>query len=150
MGRGTSEGRFLIEVDGIAAVRATEVTGLRLEHTPFSLYVGNESMPFKGRGHADVNDVTIRMAHALNPQGEQFFLWMRLFLRGVPTAAGGTELERKTLRFVVLNEAGRVPVAVYEATRGIPRSFEVDGHTAGGNNASFFRVVMAFEDFVEL
>jgi phage tail-like protein len=138
-GRGTSEGRYLVEIDGVPAVRASEVNGIRFDHTEFKLYVGNDPMPLKGRGHFEVSDVTIRHAHALNGAGDDLFQWMRDF-------RNGDNVERRGMRFVVLDEDGQTPVATYELINCIPKQFEVDSHTGGGTNPSYFRFMVSAED----
>ena len=138
-GRGTSEGRYLIELDGIAAVRATEVSGLKIELDNFELYEGNKGNPSYGRGHFKVGEVTVKHAHALNQTGAEFLSWLQDFARGIA-------VERRGARFIVLDEDGSTPIEDYELLSCIPKMFQVESHTAGGNNPSFFTFSIQPED----
>src|SRR6266700_278102 len=105
--RGTHENRYLLEIDGITAVSASEVTMPGLEHTPVELYVGNRPAPFLVRGQFKVSDLTFKHASALNLIGDELFTWIRAFIDGL-------DMNRRTARFVVMDEDGVTPLDVYE------------------------------------
>ena len=65
-GRGTSTGRYLIEMDGVAAVRSSEVSGVGLDHQPFELFESNRPNPRLGRGHYKIGEIRVKHAVALN------------------------------------------------------------------------------------
>lgn len=140
MEHGTSEGRFLIEVDGISAIRAAEVSGVSKDHEEFELYESNRPNPHLGRGHFKCGDISVKHAHALNEAGLEFFRWMDDFVRG-------NNVERRSARLIILDEDGRTPVDIYELERCIPKKFEAETHTAGGKNASYFKFTLRPEDF---
>jgi len=138
-GRGTSEGRYLFEFDGVTAIRATEVSGLKKTHEEFELYESNRPNPHIGRGHFKVEAVKVKHGHALNSTGQEVFKWMDDFVRGF-------SVERRGGRLIVLDEDGLTPIAVYEMTLCVPISFEPETHSAGGKNASFFDFSIRPED----
>jgi phage tail-like protein len=50
------------------------------------------------------------------------------------------------VRVIVMDEDGRTPVMTYELTNCIPKSFEQETLTAGGNNAAYFKFSVRPED----
>lgn len=132
---GTSEGRYLFELDGITAVRSSEVSGLKKTHEEFEMYESNQPMPHLGRGHFKCDAITIKHAHALNQTGAEYFDWMEGFLFGV-------NVERRSARLIVLREDGDTPEAIYELLDCIPISLEPQTQTAGGRNASYFNFMI--------
>ena len=140
MERGTSEGRYLFEFDGITAIRSTEVNGLKKTHEEFELPESNKGNPHLGRGHFKCEPIKVKHGHALNSTGEEFFQWMELFIKG-------DSVERRGGRLVVLDEDGISPVSIYELFDCVPISFEAETHTAGGKNASYFSFTIRPEDW---
>lgn len=128
---GTSEGRYLFELDGVTAVRASEVSGITITHEEFELYESNRPNPHIGRGHYKCEAVNVKHAHALNGTGQQFFQWMSDFIRG-------GAIERRGARLIVLDEDGESPVAIYELLQCVPTKMQAESQTAGGKNASMF------------
>jgi phage tail-like protein len=139
--RGTSEGRYLFEFDGVVAVRSSEVSGVKKNHEEFELYESNKGNPHLGRGHFNCEALKVKHAHALNQTGVEFFTWMDDFVKGI-------SIERRGGRLIILDEDGDTPTAIYEFQNCIPKSFEPETHTAGGKNASFFDFMIRPEDFV--
>lgn len=129
--QGTHENRYIIEVDGVSSVAASECTMPGKEHTPFELAIGNQNFVFLGRGNIKVDDMSFKHAHALNESGNDLFRWLDDFTEGV-------DLSRRTVRMVVMDEAGVTPVDVYELQECVPRSFKPEGHSASGTGASMF------------
>lgn len=138
-GRGTSEGRYLVEIDGVTAVRATEVSGLKLQHDAFELHEGNKPNPSVGRGNFKVPEITVKHAHALNETGTEVMQWLQDFIRGV-------DLTRRGMRMIVLDEDGISPVSTYELQDCVPCDYTVETHSGGGNNPSFFSFMIRPED----
>lgn len=139
MERGTSEGRYIFEFDGVSAIRSSEVSGISKDHEEFELYESNRPNPRLGRGHFKCSDISVKHAHALNNTGLEVFRWMDSFVRG-------ENVERRSGRLIVLDEDGRTPVDIYELELCIPKKFEADTHSAGGKNASYFKFVIRPED----
>ena len=138
--RGTSEGRYLFEFDGVSAVRSSEVSGVSKEHSPFELAESNRPNPHLGRGNYKCSEITVRHAHALNETGFEVFQWMQDFITGA-------NVERRSGRLIVLDEDGQTPVQTYELRECVPTKFEADTHTAGGSNPSYFRFSLRPTDF---
>lgn len=136
---GTSEGRFLVEFDGVVACAASEVSGIMLDHTPFELYVGNKPNPHLGRANYKAGDVVIKQAHALNQEGSEMFAWFRNYIKG-------NFAEKRTMRLLVMDEEGKTPVAIHEMTNCVPKKIEEDSHNASSNNASYFKLTIQPED----
>ncbi len=139
----TNEGRFLVEVDGVPSVRAASVSGLRLDHTVTEIGEGNRPNAHLVRGNYSVDDVTIKHGHAIpgaENAAQDIFDWVK----GV--ARGGQPVERRTLRVVLLDEAGIRPIRTYELRRCLPRTFSEDDHNALGNNAATFTFSVKPED----
>jgi phage tail-like protein len=139
MERGTSQGRFIFELDGVSAVRATEVTGVSKTHEEFELYESNRPNPHLGRGHFKCEKIKVKHGHALNATGDEFFAWLSEFVSGFDT-------ERRTGRLIVLDEDGQTPVNIYELTDCIPISFSPDTQQAGGKDANYFNFELRPED----
>ena len=139
MEHGTSEGRYLFEFDGVAAVRSSEVSGVKITHEEFELYESNRPNPHVGRGHYKVDTINVKHAHAMNSTGQEVFQWMSEFIRG-------GNIERRGARLIVLDEDGQTPVAIYELLRCVPISFTAETHTGGGKNASMFTFSIRPED----
>lgn len=128
----TSEGRYLIEVDGITAVESTEVSGVNKTHQEFELFISNRPNPILGRGHYKCEKITVKHGHALNSAGEEFFAWFDGYING-------TNVEKRNARLIILEEDSDTIAAIYELEECVPIMFGPDTHTAGGNNASYFR-----------
>lgn len=139
MEHGTSQGRFLFELDGVSAIRSTEVTGVSKMHDEFELYESNRPNPNLGRGHFKCEKVKVKHGHALNGTGDEFFQWLDEFVTGA-------SVERRTARLIVLDEDGASPVAIYEMTNCIPISFAPDTQQAGGKDANYFNFEIRPED----
>lgn len=139
----TSEGRYLFEFDGVTAIRSSDVSGVSKDHTEFELYESNRPNPNLGRGHFKIGDITVKHGHALNSAGDEVFRWMNDYMQG-------RTAEKRGGRLILLDEEGQSPVAIYELTNCVPKKFEVETHTAGGNNASYFKFTIRPEDMVLL
>lgn len=128
---GTHEGRYLLEIDGVAAIRASEVTMPSKEHTPVELYVGNHPNPTLSRGNFKVGDLTFKHATALNQTGQELFQWADDYMDGVDVGKRGA-------RFIVMSEDGLSPLEEYELQECVPTSFKPETHSASGTGASMF------------
>ncbi len=141
--RGTHENRYLIEIDGIGQIQASEVTMPAKDHTPAELYVGNQPNPILLRGNFKVEDLTIKHASALGQTRQQFSDWLDAF-------AIGADLQRRTARMIVLDEDGVTPVDEYELQNCVPRSFKLETHSASGTGASMFTIGLRPENMVSI
>jgi phage tail-like protein len=136
---GTSEARYLIEIDGITAIESSEASGLKKTHEEFELSVSNRPNPILGRGNFKVEALTIKHAHALNSVGEEYFEWFEGYIHGV-------NVEKRSARLIILEQNGDTPTAIYELIDCVPLTLEPQTHTAGGRNASYFNFSIRPED----
>lgn len=128
---GTSQARYVVEIDGVAAIRASEVTGIGLNHTPFKLYESNRANPMLGRGNYECSEVKIQQGHALNSTGDEFFQWVRDFVRG-------DNVERRFARLIVFDEDGRTVHKIWEMHECVPLKIEEESHKSGGSDPAYF------------
>lgn len=139
MDHGTSQGRYLFELDGVTAVRSSEVTGVNKGQEEFELYESNRPNPHLGRGHFKCEKIKVKHGHALNETGAEFFQWLNEFVNG-------DNVERRSSRLIILDEDGQSPVAIYELEKCIPISFSPDTQQAGGKDANYFNFEIRPED----
>lgn len=130
-GQGTHENRYVIEIDGVPVIAASEMTPPDKSHTPVEIYTGNNPMPQLSRGNSKIGDFSIKHAHALNQAGSDLFQWMDDY-------ADGVDNSKRTARIVVMDEDGVTPVDEYELQDCVPTSYKPEAHSAGGTNASMF------------
>lgn len=136
---GTSTGRYIVEFDGVSAVRSTEVSGVGIDHTPFELWESNRPNPHNGRGHFKVDEIKVKHGSALNSTGEEVFQWVKDFVEG-------RDVERRTFRLIKLDEDGRSPIETWECYECVPKKFSSENSTAGGNDAAYFSFSILPED----
>lgn len=129
--QGTNQGHYLIEIDGITAVRAMNVSGGAMNHTPTLINEGNRNNPHVGRGNYEIDEVTVKQASALNDVGNEFFSWLRDYVKGIL-------LEKRTLRIITLDEDGETPVETWVYYDCVPTSIAPDDKEARGTNAASF------------
>jgi len=142
-GQGASAQYFTVEVDGVTAIRASEVSGLKIDHTEVKFYEGNRPNPHIVRGHFEVGAVTFKHAQALNESGAELMQWLQDFIRGIVT-------DRRGMRVIQFDEDGIVPVYTYELLKCVPKSFEQDQLQGGSTTASMFTFVVVPEDAVAI
>lgn len=137
------ENRFLLEIDGISVISATEVTMPGMKQTPFKHQPGNQPFPELGRGNYEIEELTFKHAHGVGQAGEEFARRMSLYIQGVV-------VEKFNARFIVLDEAGRSPVATYELQDCVPTMFKPESHNGSGTNVSQFSCSIQPTDMVML
>src|SRR5436853_3597657 len=116
-----SEGRYLIEIDGITSIEATEATPPSKDHSKVELHVGNRANPILLRGNFKCSDFSMKHAHSLNAAGDEFFKWLDDFV-------SGRNVERRSARFIVMDESGQFPAQIYEMQECVPSSFKPESH----------------------
>jgi phage tail-like protein len=136
---GTAASRYVVEIDGVAAIRASEVSGVGMEHTLVELHVGNRPNPILVRGNFKVNEVTFKHGHALNSAGVETMAWMQGFING-------DVVERRNMRLVIMDEDGLSPVAEYDMSGCVPTKFMVETHQGNANDPSYFSFSLRPED----
>lgn len=144
MGRtGTHENRYLIEIEGIGLIQASDVTMPGKDHTPVELYVGNQRNPMLLGGNFKVEAMTFKHASGLGTVRQQVSDWLDAFL-------AGADLARRTARMVILEEDGVTPIDEYELQRCVPTSFKLETHAASGTGASMFTFGLRPENLVSI
>ena len=139
-GQGTANSRFIVELDGVASISSSEVSGLEmLKHTPAKLNIGNRPNPMLVRGNYEVGEVTVKHASAINGAGNEFFQWLRDFARGA-------SVERRGARVLQFDEDGRTIVDTYELRRCVPTSFKAEDKKGGSNDPDFYTFGLLPED----
>jgi len=138
-GQGTHENRYVVEVDGVSAVAASEMTPPSKDHTPVELYTGNKPNHTLSRGNFKIGDFSFKHAHALNQAGADLFQWMDDYTDGIDNT-------KRTVRIVVFDEDGQTPVDEYELQDCVPTSYKPESHSASGTNASMFSFTLRPEN----
>lgn len=128
---GTSAGRFIFEMDGVAACRASEVSGVGVKHEPFKIGVGDQANPILGRGNFECEEVTVKHAHALNSAGGEIFNWFGDYIRGDRT-------DKLSMRLIQLGEDGKQTEAVWELVDCAPTAFSQETNKGDSSDASYF------------
>ena len=128
---GVHSGFFLVELDGVTALEATEVSGIQLTHEPTEIPVGTREKPIYSRGKSKVEPVTVKHAKSLNNSGREIFQWFNDFHRGLA-------VERRNLRVVQLSEDGKTPLETTDLIDCLPTKFKDEGNKADGKDAAYF------------
>lgn len=135
MARGTHSGHFLVEMDGVSVIEATEVTGLKKVHEPVEIKTGNRAMPTYARGKSKAEPITLKHAFALNRSGREIFQYFNAYCAGLLT-------EKRSFRVIQLNEDGFSTHGVYELIDCVPKEFAIEGNKADGSDAAYYTVVL--------
>lgn len=139
---GTNVGRFLLELDGVVSIRATECTPPEKTHTVTKLWESNKPNPNLVRGNWEINDVTFKHAYGINNAAGAVFDWLNEF-------CNGDSVERRNCRLILLDEAGLTPIKTYEMERCVPVNFKPEGLNASGADATMFTFSLRPEDYRE-
>ena len=143
-GQGTTKSRFVVEIDGVSSIRASKVAGLEaIKHTPGKLNLGNEPNARLMRGNYEVGEVTVTHASSLNGSGDEFFQWIRNFVRG-------TAVERRGARVIQFDEDGTTIVDIWELRRCVPTSIKSEDKEAGSNDPDYFTFGLQPEDSMKV
>jgi phage tail-like protein len=128
--RTISENRFGVELDGIAAFRASKITGGEETHESVETTVGNDPRPRLGRGNIKTENVVITIPSGLYDEAiRALHAWIKAYFDGVNT-------EPKSGRRITYDDAGRVPVETWEMQDCVPISLKPDDMTGDGNNTA--------------
>lgn len=128
---GTSSGYYIIEIDGVSAARASEVSGLNIKHDPFKIGVGDRPNPILGRSKYEIDEVTVKHAHALNNTGRELSGYIVAYCRGLRT-------DKLNCRLLQMAEDGFGIEAVWEMIECVPTSFSQDTNKGDSNDAAYF------------
>lgn len=135
----TSKNRFLLEIDGITAVVATEATPPGFKHTAVKYQPGNQANPTHFRGNYEIEEFTFKHARAVGAQGRELVRWLMDFARGLVVV-------KRTVRFITMNEAGRTPVEVWECRDCVPMMYKPDEGNGTSNDVATFSFSVQADD----
>lgn len=127
----SAEGRFLLEIDGITAIIATEATPPGFKHTSVKYQPGNQDHPEHVRGNTEIEELTFKHARAVGPSGRELVQWLVNY-------ANGLAVVKKNCRFITMDEAGLTPVEVWEMTDCVPTMYKPDSGSGAGTNIATF------------
>lgn len=139
---GAGNGYFLVEVDGVSAIEATECDIGGVKHEPFKIAVGNRPNPYLGRGKFEVEEVKLKGAYALTSQGEELFQAFNDYIRGFTT-------QQLSFRVVQLSEDGFSTLKVHEFIECVPTMFQPEGKKGDSKDAAYFTIAFKPTDYVE-
>jgi phage tail-like protein len=131
MPQGTSSGRFILEMDGVTAARASEVSGIGMKHEPFKIATGDRANPILGRSNYECEEVTVKHAYALNSTGNEMFSWFGDYVKGNRT-------DKLNIRLIQLAEDGYATAAIWELTECVPTMFSHENNKGDSNDAAYF------------
>lgn len=126
-----AEGRFILEIDGIRAVVATEATPPGYKHTAVKYQPGNQSMPIHVRGNSEIEECSFKHARGIGQVGQQLVAWLRAF-------ASGAVVERRNARFITMDETGRTPIETWELIGCVPTMYKPETSSGTGTNVASF------------
>ncbi|HEV7701064.1 MAG TPA: phage tail protein [Pyrinomonadaceae bacterium] len=139
--QGTHAGHFLVEFDGVAALEATEVTGVGLTHEPVEIKVGTRALPVYSRGKSKIEPVTIKHAVAINSSGRELSRYFQDYSQGLTT-------EKRSFRVIQLREDGFTPHSIHELIDCVPKSYKPGDNKADGADAAYFMVELQPSDII--
>lgn len=128
--RGTREGNFSVEIDGIPAFKATKVSGGTDTHTPVELQQGTENRPDLVPGNHKTDDFSFTVASGKH-QGAINALTQRF-----QDYSDRVDLEPLNGRWVVFDDTARVPLETYELVGCVPVSIKPDDRASDGTAAA--------------
>lgn len=129
--RPSAEGRFILEIDGVSAIVATEVTAPGYKHTPVKHQPGNRVRPQHVRGNVEIEELTFKHARAINDAGLALLDWLVAF-------GEGDAVELKNVRFITKDESGRTTIETMEMTDCLPTMYKPESGSGSGTNVALF------------
>lgn len=139
---GTSNAHFLVEVDGVSILEASEVEIGGIKHEPFKLSVGNRPNPYLGRNKYEAEEVKIKGAYALNSQGEELFSNFRNYIQGF-------NVSKLNMRVIQLAEDGFRTVVIHDFIECVPTMFQPEAKKADSKDAAYFSIGFKPTDYNE-
>jgi phage tail-like protein len=127
----SAEGRFLLEVDGITAIAATEATPPGMKHTPVKYQPANQEQPEHVRGNVEIEECSFKHARGIGQAGRELMQWLSDY-------ASGLAVVKKNARFITLDEAGVSPVETWEMIDCVPTMYKPESGSGAGTNVATF------------
>lgn len=134
-------GRFIVEIDGFAALRATKITGLKSTLDTYEISPGDTNSPEYGRAKFKCEVIEITQAQALNATGRALAQYFDDYKRGITS-------EKKTLRFIQLKDDGVTTHGVHTALRCMVTEFGVSDGDGASKDAATWTVKLQPEDLI--
>jgi hypothetical protein len=136
--RGTPEGNFLIEIDGIGDFRAMSVSGGVESNSVVAIGEGNSPYEHKVRNTSTVADLTIEVAIGRYENAmSQLRQWRRDVRDGI--------VVRRNVRRIIFDETGRTPLNTIEYLDCLILSISPTDQTARGDSSARVTIVLAVE-----
>jgi hypothetical protein len=129
--RPSAEGRYILEIDGIPAIAATEATPPGKKHTAVKYQPGNQPNPIHIRGNYEIEECSFKHARVIGQVGNALVAWLDAF-------ASGDFVELKNARFITLDESGRTPMETWELIDCVPTMYKPDNVSGAGTNVATF------------
>ncbi len=139
---GAANGYFLVEVDGISIIEASEAEIGSPKHEPYKIGVGNRPNQYLGRGKYEVEEFKLKNAYALNREGEELFEYFRRYIRGLT-------VEKVNIRVVQMEENGLTPYRVHEMIECVPTTYKPEGKKGDSKDAAYFEMAFMPTDYDE-
>lgn len=138
--RGTPEGNYVIEIDGIPPFRATSVTGGAESETAVAIPDGQFEREHKVAGNITVEDLTIEIA--AGPY-EEAVAALKEWRRGWKTR---TNMVRRNVRRIRYTEDSRTELDKFEYLDCFPLQFSPVDSTARGDGFARSSLVLSCDD----
>ena len=129
----TTNGNYLIEVDGVSLCEASEVETGGVKHEPFKIFTGTRPFPVIGRGKFECEEVKLKIAFGLNNEGAELARIFEEYLLGI-------NMTKPTVRVVTLGEDTFSVVATDDYIDCVPTMFQNEGKKGEGKDAAYFYI----------
>ncbi|OLE54590.1 MAG: hypothetical protein AUG51_07340 [Acidobacteria bacterium 13_1_20CM_3_53_8] len=130
-GRPSAETRFLIEIDGVTGIVATDATPGGVKHTPVKYKPGNARKSIHLPGDHEFEEFSFKHAEIINDVGRQLLQWLLDYSRGV-------NVTPRTLRRLRMDESGITPVETLELRDCIPTMYKPESSSGTGTGVASF------------
>ncbi len=139
---GTANGYFLVEIEGVSVIEASEAEVGGLKHEPVKIGVGNRPNPYLARGKYEGEEFKLKQAYALNQEGEELFKYFRDYLRGLT-------VEKRNIRVIQMTENGLGIERTHECIECVPTTFKPEGKKGDSKDAAYFEIAFLPTDYNE-
>lgn len=126
---------FNVEIDGMEAMRFSEVSGLSMERQMItykdglSATKGNTYLP-GARG-----DINLTLKRGVTPAGSELYQWF--------SSIQVTAVDKKNIQISLMNETGEAPVVTWKVIDAFPLKMEAPGFSATSNDVAIESLTLA-------
>jgi hypothetical protein len=135
----TSVNRYILEIDGVPAVAATEATPPGFKQTPGKYQPGNQPNPTHFRGNFEIEEMTFKHARGIGQAGRELVRWLIDYSRGLA-------VQKRSLRFITMDETGRSPLETWECLDCVPTMYKPEQGTGTGTDVATFTFSLQPDD----